>query len=612
LERFLLYFEQVSYSGHETMQQLLNLTESTENFVRTGGKAGGKALGKELSLGAGDSAEGEFSRLMMQQTEKGKEFQQVKLTPEQTSIKKAIGDEGRRNVGGPVESNLFELLQEMQQQMAEVSSEEGEAELSADEVAAVVNIDETQLEKTGDIELSDADLEELLAVFVDKLSHQQGEQKEFSAEQRQSLAESMLAKMTDEQKQQLMEQLNAIAKGGADAADQKFIVQLLEPMMPKSDADKLLVGKESNKQVSHALLAALRDVAPESKQESQKSSDPAQLMKQLEAQLAALKENGNTDAKALTGKERGKLEQLMAELRQLMAGASDNKESLTKEQATKAEQLIADLRQTLKQSSDKASAVGASTDAKSGKAEFAISATDSNKGQSEPRAEQLAKADKNTKAELAADGQVKGDKALKPDGELATKTAENAQVNQAFRNTVDALSDAGAAKAIQGQMVSTAQGTVAASESSSANTLQALQRPLDLQQTEASQKLQERINIMMSKNIQRADIRLDPPELGNVQIRVNVSGEQTTVQFQVQNAQAREAIESAMPRLREMMEQQGLNLADTQVGEQARDGSDTGDGENASGSEAEHWTQESEIALQDGQVVTDGRVDFYV
>ncbi|WP_286875739.1 flagellar hook-length control protein FliK [Idiomarina sp. UBA4520] len=594
------------------MQQLLNLTESTENFVRTGGKAGGKALGKELSLGAGDSAEGEFSRLMMQQTEKGKEFQQVKLTPEQTSIKKAIGDEGRRNVGGPVESNLFELLQEMQQQMAEVSSEEGEAELSADEVAAVVNIDETQLEKTGDIELSDADLEELLAVFVDKLSHQQGEQKEFSAEQRQSLAESMLAKMTDEQKQQLMEQLNAIAKGGADAADQKFIVQLLEPMMPKSDADKLLVGKESNKQVSHALLAALRDVAPESKQESQKSSDPAQLMKQLEAQLAALKENGNTDAKALTGKERGKLEQLMAELRQLMAGASDNKESLTKEQATKAEQLIADLRQTLKQSSDKASAVGASTDAKSGKAEFAISATDSNKGQSEPRAEQLAKADKNTKAELAADGQVKGDKALKPDGELATKTAENAQVNQAFRNTVDALSDAGAAKAIQGQMVSTAQGTVAASESSSANTLQALQRPLDLQQTEASQKLQERINIMMSKNIQRADIRLDPPELGNVQIRVNVSGEQTTVQFQVQNAQAREAIESAMPRLREMMEQQGLNLADTQVGEQARDGSDTGDGENASGSEAEHWTQESEIALQDGQVVTDGRVDFYV
>ncbi|KPD23351.1 flagellar hook-length control protein FliK [Idiomarina zobellii] len=607
------------------MQQLLNLTESTENFVRTGGKASGK----EWSLGTDKSSEGEFSRLMMQQTEKGKEFQQVKLTPEQAIIKKEIGDEGRRNVGGPVESNLFELLQEMQQQMAEVSSEEGEAELSADEVAAVVSIEETQLEKTGDIELSDADLEKLLAVFVDKLSHKQGERKELSAEQRQSLAESMLAKMTDEQKQQLMEQLNAIAKGGTDAANQKFLVQLLEPMMPKSDADKLLVGKDkalseniaagkdTNKQsdarqVSHALLAALRDVAPESKQESQKSSDPSQLMKQLEAQLAALKENGNTDAKALTGKERGNLEQLMAELRQLMAGASGNKESLTKEQATKAEQLIADLRQTLKQSSDKASAVGASTDAKSGKAEFAISATDANKGQSESRAEQLAKTDKNTKAELATDGQIKGDKALKSDGELATKTAENAQVNQAFRNTVDALSDAGAAKAIQGQMVSTTQGTVAASESSSANTLQALQRPLDLQQTEASQKLQERINIMMSKNIQRADIRLDPPELGNVQIRVNVSGEQTTVQFQVQNAQAREAIESAMPRLREMMEQQGLNLADTQVGEQARDGSGTGDGENTSGSEGEHWTQESEIALQDGQVVTDGRVDFYV
>lgn len=496
----------------------------------------------------------------------------------------------------------------------------------------VVSIDETQLEKTASSELSEADLEELLAAFIDKLNNQQGSKHELSAEERQNLAESMLSKMSDEQKQQLMEQLNAIAKGGADAADQTFIVQLLEPVMPKSDADKLLVGKDkalseniaagkdTNKQsdarqVSHALLAALRDVVTESKQESQKNSDPAQLMKQLEAQLSALKENSKSDTQTLTGKERGKLEQLMAELRQLMAGASDsksnNKEALTKEQAAKAEQLVADLRQVLKQNADKAPAVVAS-DAKSGKAEFAISATDSTKGQSESKAEQSAKADKSATARLATDSQLTGEKVAKGDGELAGRNAENAQVNQAFRNTVDALSDAGAAKAIQGQMVSTAQGTVAASESSQANTLQALQRPLDLQQTEASQKLQERINIMMSKNIQRADIRLDPPELGNVQIRVNVSGEQTTVQFQVQNAQAREAIESAMPRLREMMEQQGLNLADTHVGEQSNDGQGNGEGGGTSGSEAEQWTQESEIALQDGQVVTDGRVDFYV
>lgn len=610
------------------MQQLLNLTESTENFVRTGGKA----QGKEWSLGAGESSDGEFSRLMMQQTEKGKEFQQVKLMPEQATIKKGIDGEGRRNVGAPVESNLFELLQEMQQQMAEVSSEDGEAGLSDAQAAAVVSIDETQLEKTASSELSEADLEELLAAFIDKLNNQQGSKHELSAEERQNLAESMLSKMSDEQKQQLMEQLNAIAKGAADAADQTFIVQLLEPVMPKSDADKLLVGKDkalseniaagkdTNKQsdarqVSHALLAALRDVVTESKQESQKNSDPAQLMKQLEAQLSALKENSKSDTQTLTGKERGKLEQLMAELRQLMAGASDsksnNKEALTKEQAAKAEQLVADLRQVLKQNADKAPAVVAS-DAKSGKAEFAISATDSTKGQSESKAEQSAKADKSATARLATDSQLTGEKVAKGDGELAGRNAENAQVNQAFRNTVDALSDAGAAKAIQGQMVSTAQGTVAASESSQANTLQALQRPLDLQQTEASQKLQERINIMMSKNIQRADIRLDPPELGNVQIRVNVSGEQTTVQFQVQNAQAREAIESAMPRLREMMEQQGLNLADTHVGEQSNDGQGNGEGGGTSGSEAEQWTQESEIALQDGQVVTDGRVDFYV
>lgn len=602
------------------MQQLLNLTESTESFVRTGGKGSPK----EWSLGARDGTDGEFSRLMMQQSETGKEFQQAQLMSEQEAIKKELDDEGRRNVGGPIESNLFELLQEMQQQMAEVSSEGGEATLPGDDVTVPAGIEEAFLEKSGEIELSDIDLETLLAVFMEKLSNQQSGAEAYSSEQRQQLADTMLKKMTDEQKQQLMDQLSALSKESVDAADQAFLVQLLESVMPKSDAEKLLVGKDQalaaassgneqfsksvdGKPISHALLAALQEVKPESTQASLKTSDASQLIQQLEAQLEGLKENRHNDGQALTAKERGKLEQLMTELRQLMAGSSDSKESLTKEQAAKAEQQIAHLRQMLKQNGDNAAVP---PEAKPGKSEFAISATDASKGQSESKMERLATGSEKAKAEGAVDSELKGNQGVKADA--ISKTAENVQVNQAFRNTVDALSDANAAQAIQGQMVSTSQGTVAASESSQANTLQALQRPLDLQQTEASQKLQERINIMMSKNIQRADIRLDPPELGNVHIRVNMSGEQTTVQFQVQNAQAREALESAMPRLREMMEQQGLHLADTQVGEQSQQSSGQGNGGGASGSEGEHWAQESEIALHDGQVVTDGRVDFYV
>lgn len=114
------------------MQQLLNLTESTENFVRTGGKA----QGKEWSLGAGESSDGEFSRLMMQQTEKGKEFQQVKLMPEQATIKKALTVKGAGMLALLLKVICSSCCRKCSNQMAEVSSEDGEAGLSDAQAAA--------------------------------------------------------------------------------------------------------------------------------------------------------------------------------------------------------------------------------------------------------------------------------------------------------------------------------------------------------------------------------------------------------------------------------------------------------------------------------------------
>ncbi len=281
---------------------------------------------------------------------------------------------------------------------------------------------------------------------------------------------------------------------------------------------------------------------------------------------------------------------------------------LSKEQAAKAEQLLAEIRQLLK-----------GRTGHSEKAAEPIKVAEQSKGTEPVITATNAKSGKE-KAE-AGDTAIKGSDSKQPASkaeglanavDVDTKLPDSAQQNQVFRNNTDALADANAARAIQGQMVSTTQGTVAANESGQTNTLQALQRPLDLQQTEASQKLQERINIMMSRNIQRADIRLDPPELGSVQIRVNMSGEQASVQFQVQSAQAKDAIETAMPRLREMLEQQGIDLADTQVGEQSKEGERTAGGQGGSAEESEDWAVEGEIALDEGRVLADGQVDFYV
>ena len=85
-----------------------------------------------------------------------------------------------------------------------------------------------------------------------------------------------------------------------------------------------------------------------------------------------------------------------------------------------------------------------------------------------------------------------------------------------------------------------------------------------------NQQVGERINWMINGQMQRAEIRLDPPELGSLDIRLNIAKDnQASVLFYVNNTTAKEAIESAIPRLREMLEQQGLDLANVDVSQQS-------------------------------------------
>jgi flagellar hook-length control protein FliK len=95
------------------------------------------------------------------------------------------------------------------------------------------------------------------------------------------------------------------------------------------------------------------------------------------------------------------------------------------------------------------------------------------------------------------------------------------------------------------------------------------QTPLQMVRDSAGDQLAERVQMMLSKNLRNVDIRLDPPELGRMQIRMSMNGDMASVQFTVNNPQAREMIEHAMPRLRDMLAQQGLQLADSSVHQQS-------------------------------------------
>jgi hypothetical protein len=90
------------------------------------------------------------------------------------------------------------------------------------------------------------------------------------------------------------------------------------------------------------------------------------------------------------------------------------------------------------------------------------------------------------------------------------------------------------------------------------------------------QGLGERVQWMVNKNIQQAEIKLTPPNLGPLEIKISVQHDQTHVTFLAAQAPTREALEASIPRLREMFGEINLNLANVNVGQQQAGGSEQG------------------------------------
>lgn len=92
-----------------------------------------------------------------------------------------------------------------------------------------------------------------------------------------------------------------------------------------------------------------------------------------------------------------------------------------------------------------------------------------------------------------------------------------------------------------------------------------VEQAINILKPEGQQQLAEKIRWMVNGRQSQAEIRLDPPEMGSMQIRVNVSGDSASVSIVVQNAQARELLGESMPRLRELLSDQGLQLGESFV-----------------------------------------------
>ncbi len=81
-----------------------------------------------------------------------------------------------------------------------------------------------------------------------------------------------------------------------------------------------------------------------------------------------------------------------------------------------------------------------------------------------------------------------------------------------------------------------------------------------MQQPQWGQALGERVQWMIGHNLQRAQIHLNPADLGPLDVRVSFHQDQAHVSFTVHHAPVREAVEAALPRLRDMLAEAGVQL----------------------------------------------------
>lgn len=89
--------------------------------------------------------------------------------------------------------------------------------------------------------------------------------------------------------------------------------------------------------------------------------------------------------------------------------------------------------------------------------------------------------------------------------------------------------------------------------------------PVPVQSHDWSQAFSEKMTYLVKQDIQGAEIRLNPAHLGPVEVRIAINQDQAHVTLAASQGATREALEAALPKLREMLSDAGLTLASATV-----------------------------------------------
>jgi flagellar hook-length control protein FliK len=94
---------------------------------------------------------------------------------------------------------------------------------------------------------------------------------------------------------------------------------------------------------------------------------------------------------------------------------------------------------------------------------------------------------------------------------------------------------------------------------------------LPLNHPDWNAELANKLQLMHQQNMPAAELQINPAHLGPISIKIELNNDQTTISFTAQHQQVKEAIEASIPKLRDMLGGEQLNLVNVNISQQQSD-----------------------------------------
>lgn len=368
------------------------------------------------------------------------------------------------------------------------------------------------------------------------------------------------------------------AAGGEVAAGDVANKEKLSPSaksaesVENAESDKKLSPKKNEQAIKNSLLADKPAVETSAKtQGSDESQSPiveddliAQAMSANNKPVQSGKNTGDSQ-KSVQGNK------VNAELAKGVAAAQEAKSSISLEtqalstSSADAEPVIRDLATPLPDSGVKNSQ---QTQTNHSLGEFAASSQKSGKDSGDGQAKNSEHKPDFTSKDTEALNNASEVSSLQQD-KLATSPLRDANTLSAQMNN-SALATAATPEAHNSEFVQDTMANKLSTENTQTQktAVSSLNETLNLSRKDFVDSMKEKVMIMVNQKIQQVEIRLDPPEMGNMHVRVNLQNEQAAISFLVQNQQTKEALEQNMGKLKEMLSESGVDVGDANVAQQ--------------------------------------------